>query len=77
MLFVVRLVSVGQGSNLEVCHRGIRLQLLYAELCYISHSFSQNGLSSYSILSSNTEIYKIQKYLHSVKVNVLQLYRNG
>ena len=44
MLLVVHLVSVGQGGNLAVCRQGIRLQLLYVELCYNSHSFSQNGL---------------------------------
>jgi len=70
MLLVVRLVKVGQGRNLAVCHQGIRLKLLYVELCYNSHSFSQNGLSSYSILSSNTEIYKTQKFIHSLQVIV-------
>jgi len=56
MHLVVRLVSVGQERNLAVCHQGIRLQLLYTELYCISHSLSQNGLSSQSILSSKAEI---------------------
>jgi len=37
MLLAVRLAGVGQGKDLGVNHQGIRLQLLYVELCYISH----------------------------------------
>ena len=71
MPLVVRLFSVGEERNLAVCHQGIHLHLLHVELCQISHSFSQNGLSSYSILSPNTEIYKTQKFINSVKVIVV------
>jgi hypothetical protein len=56
MLLVVRLVSVGQGKNLQVCQQRIGLLQLNVELCNISYSFPQNDLMSYSILCSNTEI---------------------
>jgi len=43
MLLVFRLVSVEKGRNLEVYYQGISLQMLYAELCYISHDSDKSS----------------------------------